>query len=49
MFLHAHRIAFVHPLTGAEVMIEAPLPPELAAFLARLGATRAVEHDAAAR
>jgi 23S rRNA pseudouridine955/2504/2580 synthase len=41
MFLHAHRIAFVHPLSGAEVVVEAPLPPDLAAFVARLCAPRA--------
>jgi 23S rRNA pseudouridine955/2504/2580 synthase len=46
MFLHAHRIAFVHPLTGAEVAIEAPLPPDLAGFVARLSATRATDSDA---
>jgi len=47
MFLHAHRIAFVHPASGAEVVIEAPLPQDLAAFVARLGATRAIDTDAA--
>ena len=47
MFLHAHRIGFVHPLSGAHLMIEAPLPSDLAAFVARLGATRAVDTDAA--
>lgn len=36
MFLHAHSIRFKHPLTGEELQIEAPLPPELQAFLARL-------------
>jgi len=40
MFLHAHRIAFVHPVTGLEVVAEAPLPPDLAAFVERLGSTR---------
>ena len=47
MFLHAHRIAFVHPLSGAQVVIEAPLPPDLAAFIERLGAARAINTDAA--
>jgi 23S rRNA pseudouridine955/2504/2580 synthase len=38
MFLHAHRIRFVHPIDGREVIIEAPLAPDLAAFVARLDA-----------
>jgi 23S rRNA pseudouridine1911/1915/1917 synthase len=36
VFLHAHRIAFVSPATGEEVMVEAPLPPELVEWLASL-------------
>jgi 23S rRNA pseudouridine955/2504/2580 synthase len=36
MFLHAHSIRFKHPLTGEELQIEAPLPPELQSFLAQL-------------
>ena len=47
MFLHAHRIGFVHPLSGAHLMIEAPLPSDLAAFVARLGATRVPASHAA--
>ncbi len=38
MFLHAHRIRFAHPIDGRDVAVEAPLAPELAAFLARLDA-----------
>jgi 23S rRNA pseudouridine955/2504/2580 synthase len=38
MFLHAHRIRFAHPIDGRDVVIEAPLAPELAAYLARLDA-----------
>ncbi len=38
MFLHAHRIRFAHPLDGREIEIEAPLAPELGAFVARLDA-----------
>jgi 23S rRNA pseudouridine955/2504/2580 synthase len=38
MFLHAHRIRFTHPVDGREVVVEAPLAPELAAFVARLDA-----------
>jgi 23S rRNA pseudouridine955/2504/2580 synthase len=38
MFLHARSLALAHPLTGAPVRIEAPLPAELEAYLATLGA-----------
>jgi len=41
MFLHAHELAFQHPLTGERLELTAPLPRELARFLARL------EHPAA--
>jgi 23S rRNA pseudouridine1911/1915/1917 synthase len=33
-FLHAARLAFVHPVTGAPVNVSSPLPPDLAAALA---------------
>ena len=33
MFLHAWRLQFSHPATGALVQLQAELPPELAAFL----------------
>ncbi len=33
MFLHAWRLQFIHPATGASVQLQADLPPELAAFL----------------
>ncbi len=33
-FLHATRLAFAHPLTGAEIDIVSPLPPDLEAALA---------------
>ncbi|TAJ81509.1 MAG: RluA family pseudouridine synthase [Gallionellaceae bacterium] len=36
MFLHAHSIAFAHPLTGEPLSIVAPLAPELLKFLDRL-------------
>ena len=36
MFLHAHSISFKHPLTEELLTIEAPLAPELQAFLERL-------------
>jgi 23S rRNA pseudouridine1911/1915/1917 synthase len=35
--LHAFRLAFAHPTTGALVRCEAPLPPDLRAALAELG------------
>jgi 23S rRNA pseudouridine955/2504/2580 synthase len=33
MFLHAHELAFDHPLTGGRIELAAPLPDDLAAFL----------------
>ena len=38
-FLHASRLAFSHPFTGATVDVESPLPDDLAAYLGRLRAT----------
>ncbi|MEX2247526.1 MAG: RluA family pseudouridine synthase [Dehalococcoidia bacterium] len=38
-FLHAWRIAFVHPRTGERVELEAPLAPDLEAALGRLRRT----------
>ncbi|HET7832464.1 MAG TPA: RluA family pseudouridine synthase [Gallionella sp.] len=38
MFLHAHSIAFNHPLTGEPLHLTAPLAPELEQFIARLDA-----------
>jgi 23S rRNA pseudouridine955/2504/2580 synthase len=35
MFLHAHSLAFAHPLSGAALRIDAPLPKDLAAFVER--------------
>jgi 23S rRNA pseudouridine1911/1915/1917 synthase len=34
-FLHAARLAFEHPVTGAAVDVSSPLPPDLAAALER--------------
>jgi 23S rRNA pseudouridine1911/1915/1917 synthase len=34
-FLHAARLAFAHPATGAPVDLRSPLPPDLAAALVR--------------
>jgi 23S rRNA pseudouridine1911/1915/1917 synthase len=36
MALHAHRLAFAHPITGAPLSFERPLPPDLAAWIALL-------------
>ncbi|HKD77237.1 MAG TPA: RluA family pseudouridine synthase [Ktedonobacterales bacterium] len=35
-FLHAHHLAFAHPITGAPLAFTSPLPPDLAKFLAEL-------------
>ena len=35
-FLHAARLAFAHPVTGAPVDVSSPLPPDLRAVLDRL-------------
>ena len=35
-FLHAARLEFTHPTTDKPIELEAPLPPDLEAFLARL-------------
>jgi 23S rRNA pseudouridine1911/1915/1917 synthase len=32
-FLHAQRLAFTHPVTGAAIAIDSPLPPDLQAAL----------------
>ncbi len=34
-FLHAYRLAFRHPVTGVEIDVESPLPPDLESALAR--------------
>jgi 23S rRNA pseudouridine1911/1915/1917 synthase len=38
-FLHANRLAFTHPFTGARIEIESPLPDDLAAYLGQLQAS----------
>jgi 23S rRNA pseudouridine1911/1915/1917 synthase len=35
-FLHAHRLGFDHPRTGARLSFSSPLPPDLTAVLAEL-------------
>jgi 23S rRNA pseudouridine1911/1915/1917 synthase len=39
-FLHATRLAFTHPFTGARVEVESPLPADLARYLEELRATK---------
>jgi 23S rRNA pseudouridine1911/1915/1917 synthase len=39
-FLHSYHLSFEHPMTGAEVCVEAPLPADLDAALAQLRAGR---------
>jgi 23S rRNA pseudouridine1911/1915/1917 synthase len=39
-FLHAAHLEFVHPATSRNLQLEAPLPPELTAFLGRLESVR---------
>lgn len=36
MFLHACKVVITHPQSGATLSLEAPIPPELQAFLANL-------------
>ncbi|HWA14224.1 MAG TPA: RluA family pseudouridine synthase [Burkholderiales bacterium] len=40
MFLHASRIEFRHPRSGERVRLEAPLPEDLASYLASVGKPR---------
>jgi 23S rRNA pseudouridine1911/1915/1917 synthase len=37
-FLHATRLAFTHPFTGARIVVESPLPADLEGALTRAGA-----------
>jgi 23S rRNA pseudouridine1911/1915/1917 synthase len=39
-FLHSHRLQFVHPVTGADIDIVDPLPPDLATVLGALERAR---------
>ncbi|TXI06806.1 MAG: 23S rRNA pseudouridine(955/2504/2580) synthase, partial [Pseudorhodobacter sp.] len=36
LFLHAWKLTFTHPVDEREMQVEAPLSPELEAFLAKL-------------
>lgn len=48
MFLHAHRLALRHPAAGEPLVLESPLPADLAAFVATLGESASVTGAAAA-
>jgi 23S rRNA pseudouridine955/2504/2580 synthase len=39
MFLHSHALGFVHPLSGASMAFESPLPADLMRFVERLDAS----------
>jgi 23S rRNA pseudouridine1911/1915/1917 synthase len=41
LMLHAAELGFEHPVTGAHLSFESPLPADLSAVLERLRATRA--------
>ncbi len=45
MFLHAHRLRFEHPATGATVELESPLPEDCARFLRALENARGTPPD----
>jgi len=45
MFLHARRLRFEHPATGATVELESPLPEDCARFLRALENARAIPPD----
>lgn len=34
--LHAHRLSFTHPITGAPMKLEAPLPPDMVPLVERI-------------
>jgi 23S rRNA pseudouridine1911/1915/1917 synthase len=39
--LHAMSLGFTHPLTGARLYFEAPIPPDLAAIVSAVAAAKA--------
>jgi hypothetical protein len=47
LLLHAHRLVFDHPVTGARVEAVAPIPDEFAEFLTAVDRP-AIPYDAAA-
>ncbi|MFT3922527.1 MAG: RluA family pseudouridine synthase [Myxococcales bacterium] len=46
--LHAHKLSFQHPLSGAPMQLEAPLSPDLVALWNKLGQGASRAHDDAA-
>lgn len=40
MFLHASRLSFLHPITGVQIAIDEPLPPDLEDAVSQLRNTR---------
>ena len=36
-FLHAHQLSFRHPVTGEDLALSSPLPPDLARAVASIG------------
>jgi 23S rRNA pseudouridine955/2504/2580 synthase len=46
MFLHAAKLSLPHPLSDERIMLEAPLPPELMAFVNRLNQNEKCEKTA---
>ena len=48
-FLHAHRLAFTHPVTGAPHELQAALPEDLLGVLAELGVEAPAVEDRPAR
>ena len=46
--LHAYRLAFVHPVTGLRIVVDAPIPEDLAAPLAMLDLPTDLPAEAAA-
>lgn len=44
--LHASRLAFEHPVTRARIVVEAPLPDDLASVLVKLGLPTGLEASA---
>jgi 23S rRNA pseudouridine1911/1915/1917 synthase len=44
-FLHAHRLRFTHPFTGAELDLSSPLPLDLAGALDRARAAKMIDSE----
>jgi 23S rRNA pseudouridine1911/1915/1917 synthase len=42
-FLHAHRVRFEQPSTGARITVESPLPPDLEGWLSEIAANYPLE------